>query len=67
MTNDKDWKAAYDAVVADAREVYATVFNVLTDPEAPYENDQERMATAANEVNWAFKRLDARELFDASF
>ena len=59
-----DWKAAYDALADHSMEVYGIVFAMLTDPEGRYGTEDERLAVAANEVQWAAKNLEARLIFD---
>lgn len=63
--SERDWHAAYKALMADANEVYSTVFVMLSDPAAPYDDLEDRVTDALNELREASKRLDAREIFDA--
>jgi hypothetical protein len=61
-----DWHSAYTRLLADVREFYEIVYGQLTDPERDMDPDA-RIAAAVNEVVWADRRLQARELFDTRF
>lgn len=65
MTTQSDWRSRYEALAKETREIYASVYCLLTDADRPIDESQ-RIALAANELHWAGQSLEAREIFDNS-
>lgn len=66
LGTETDWRERYEALAKETRETYASVYCMLTDPEKPYADLEERLAVAANELYWANQSLQARGIFDNS-
>lgn len=60
-----DWRSRYEALAKETREIYASVYSILTDGDRPIDESQ-RIEFAANELHWAGQSLEAREIFDNS-